>query len=216
LDKITLISNSDSQSPQKIGREANVFNCDLDYKSIREVLRTKDNNKFLYTIEFFPEEGKYHYDGHRSCKVRWSPQETKKNNGLCSVCMRPVTVGVMNRVDRLADRKDGFHPQGRIPFRNLIPLLEIIAEAKQAGVGTKGVQNEYLKAVHRFGSEFRVLLDVPEKDLRAGLDPRIAEGVIRVRQGKVNIAPGFDGEFGTIKIFGENEEETPQNIQLAL
>ncbi|MFH1576464.1 MAG: DNA helicase UvrD, partial [Candidatus Margulisiibacteriota bacterium] len=158
---------------------------------------------------FFPEEGKYHYDGHRNCKVRWSPEETKKRNGLCSVCLKPVTVGVMNRVDKLADRENGFQPQNAIPFRNIIPLQEIIAEALGKGVNTKGVQSEYLTAVAKFGSEFKILLDVPDDELRQGLEPKIANGIIAVRQGKVNIAPGYDGEFGKIRIFGEQEEVRP-------
>ncbi|MFC1568536.1 endonuclease Q family protein [Candidatus Margulisiibacteriota bacterium] len=214
LDNISLISCSDAHSPAKLGREVCVFDTEMSYKSMFSAIRKKDKSKFLYTVEFFPEEGKYHYDGHRNCKVRWSPGETKKHNGLCPVCSRPVTVGVMNRVDKLADRKDGYRPEKSIPFRNLIPLQEIIAGARGKGVNTKGVQTEYMAAVQRFGSEFKILLDVPEKELRQGLDPKTAEGIIRVRQGEVNIAPGFDGEFGTIGIFGKNEEKTPQNIQL--
>lgn len=216
LDDISLISCSDAHSPQKLGREVCVFDTELSYKALFGAIKHKDSSKFLSTVEFFPEEGKYHYDGHRNCKVRWSPQETRKHNGLCSVCMRPVTVGVMNRVEKLADRKDGFQPEKSIPFHNLIPLMEIIAEAKQVGVGTKGVEAEYLKVVHRFGSEFKVLLDVPENDLRAGLDPQVAEGVIRVRQGKVSIAPGYDGEYGAIRIFGRQEEVRPAQEQASL
>lgn len=216
LDNISLISCSDAHSPAKLGREVCVFDTELSYKSLFSAIRHRDPARFLYTVEFFPEEGKYHYDGHRNCKVRWSPEETKKHNGQCSVCMKPVTVGVMNRVDKLADRADGFKPEKTIPFKNLIPLQEIIAEAKGKGVNTKGVQSEYLKAVQKFGSEFNLLLNVSNVDLRQGLAPRVAEGIIAVREGRVNIAAGYDGEFGTIKIFGKNEEKTPQNIQLTL
>jgi len=130
LDRFTLISNSDSHSPAKIGREANVFNCELDYKTIRDVLKTKDKKRFLYTIEFFPEEGKYHYDGHRLCGIVMSPQETRQNNNICPKCRRPLTIGVMNRVCQLADRPEGFVPQDAIPYKSLVPLSEIIAEAK--------------------------------------------------------------------------------------
>ena len=216
LDNISLISCSDAHSPSKLGREVCVFDTDLNYNSLFSAIRSKDPSKFLFTVEFFPEEGKYHYDGHRNCKVRWSPKETNKHNGLCSVCLKPVTVGVMNRVDKLADRDDSFEPKDPIPFKNLIPLQEIIAEAKGKGVNTKGVQAEYQKAVQQFGSEFKILLDMPEAELRKGLAPEIAEGIIRVRQGRVNIAPGFDGEFGKIKLFGKNEEKTAKDIQLTL
>jgi len=216
LDNISLISNSDAHSPAKLGREVNVFETELNYNSMFAAIRHKDKSKFLYTVEFFPEEGKYHYDGHRNCNIRWSPQETKKHNGQCSVCMKPVTVGVNSRVDDLADREEGIKPKKAIPYKNLIPLQEIIAEAKGRGVASKGVQSEYQAAVQKFGSEFNILLHVLEKDLLAGLEPKIAQGIIAVRQGKVNIAPGFDGEFGTIKIFGKNEAPAPKNIQLTL
>jgi len=216
LDNISLISNSDAHSPSKLGREVCVFDTDLNYNSLFSAIRHKDPSKFLYTVEFFPEEGKYHYDGHRDCKVRWSPKETNKHKGLCSVCGKPVVVGVMNRVDELADRDDGFKPANAIPFKNLIPLQEIIAEAMGRGVNTKGVQSEYMAAVQKFGSEFKILLDVSEDELRKGLEPKIAEGIIRVRQGKVSIAPGFDGEFGKIKLFSKNEEKTSKNLQLTL
>jgi uncharacterized protein (TIGR00375 family) len=216
LDNISLISCSDAHSPQKLGREACVFDTELSYKSIFSAVRSKDRSKFLHTLEFFPEEGKYHFDGHRNCKVRWSAEETEKHNGLCSVCLKPVTVGVMNRVDKLADRKDGYRPDNHIPFRNLIPLSEIIAEAKEAGVRTKGVEAEYTKVIHRFGSEFGVLLDIPEEELRENLDPKIAEGIIRVRQGRVSIAPGYDGEYGRVNIFGKQEEVRPALEQVGL
>ena len=216
LDNISLISCSDAHSPSKLGREVCVFDTEMNYKSMFSAIRHKDKSKFLFTVEFFPEEGKYHFDGHRNCNIRWSPQETKKHNGLCSVCLKPVTVGVMNRVDKLADRDNGFRPEKAIPFKNLIPLQEIIAEALGKGVNTKGVQNEYLAAVQKFGSEFKILLDVPENDLLSGLEPKIAQGIIAVRQGKVNIAPGFDGEFGTIKIFGKQEDVKPVQEQVGL
>jgi len=215
LDRITLISNSDSHSPQKIGREANVFDCDLDYKTIREVLRTKDKKRFLYTIEFFPQEGKYHFDGHRLCGICWSPQETKKNKGLCPKCGKPVTIGVMNRVEQLADRPQGFIPSSAIPYKNLIPLDEIIAEAKGIAKGSLSIERDYRGIVSKFGNEFEVLINVPEEELRKNLPSRIAEGIIRMRQGKINIRPGFDGEYGKISIFDEGEKKKPDE-QLSL
>jgi uncharacterized protein (TIGR00375 family) len=216
LDKITLISNSDSHSPSKIGREANVFDCDLNYKTIREVLKTKDKNKFLYTIEFFPEEGKYHYDGHRLCKVRWSPKQTKEHNGRCSQCGRPVTVGVVNRVEKLADRPEGYTPSNSIPFKNLIPLDEIIAETKGVAKGSVAVERDYRSCVAKFGTELDILLKVPQEDLQRGLSSRVAEGILRVRQGKVNIQAGFDGEYGKISIFDEKEKTQEGEKQLSL
>lgn len=216
LDKFTLISNSDSHSPQKIGREANVFNCELDYKTIREVLRTKDKKRFLYTIEFFPEEGKYHFDGHRLCETRLSPEETMKYRGICPKCGKKVTVGVMNRVNQLADRPQGFKPENAIPFRNLIPFDEIIAEARGVGKGSVVVGREYQTYIAKFGTEFEILLRASKEDLLRNLPPRVAQGVLRVREGKVNIKAGYDGEYGIISIFGDEEKEEKLEKQLDL
>ncbi len=216
LDKFSLVSNSDSHSPSKIGREANVFDCELDYKTIRDVLKTKDKKRFLYTIEFFPEEGKYHFDGHRLCGVRFSPQETKKHANKCPRCGRPLTVGVMNRIEQLADRAEGYVPPDSIPFKNLVPLEEIIAEAKGMTKGALAIEREYRSYVAKFGSEFEILLNASEQDLSKGLPSRVAEGVLRVRQGRVNIKPGFDGEYGTISIFGADTKEQKNEEQLSL
>ncbi|MCM8782975.1 MAG: endonuclease Q family protein [Candidatus Omnitrophica bacterium] len=216
LDRITLISNSDSHSPSKIGREANVFNCELDYKTLRQVLKTKDRNRFLYTIEFFPEEGKYHFDGHRLCGIRWSPPHTKQHKGICPRCARPVTVGVMNRVEQLADRPEGFVPENTIPFKNLIPLEEIIAEAKGIAKGAVSLEREYRSVIAKLGNEFEILTKIPEKDLFKNLSPKLAEGIIRMRQGKISIKPGFDGEYGIISIFGDEEKQRKHDEQLNL
>ena len=216
LDKFTLISNSDSHSPQKIGREANVFNCALDYKTIREVLKTKDNKRFLYTIEFFPEEGKYHYDGHRLCGVRWSPKETKENNGRCNICKKPVTIGVVNRVEQLADRPEGFKPLNSIPFKNFIPLDEIIADVKGINKGSVAVERDYHSYLAKFGTEFDILMRAPKEALSKGLPPKVAEGVLRVREGRVNLKAGFDGEYGKISIFAEDEAKNRNEEQLKL
>ena len=216
LDRFTLISNSDSHSPQKIGREANVFNCQMDYKTIREVLKTKDKEKFLYTIEFFPEEGKYHYDGHRLCDIRWSPEETKEHSGKCPKCGKPVTVGVINRVEKLADRPLGFKPENAIPFKNLIPFSEIIAEARGVGKSSVNVDRDYQAYLPKFGTEFNILLKASKEELLKSLPPKVVEGILRVRQGKVNIKPGFDGEYGTISIFDDNGEQKKSEQQLSL
>jgi len=207
LDKITLISNSDAHSGPKLGREANVFDTELSYQSIIEAIKTKNPQKFLYTIEFFPEEGKYHFDGHRNCQIRLSPQETKKYNGICPVCGKPLTVGVLNRVEELADRKEGFIPERAIPFKSLVPLEEIIADALGCSTGTKGVEKEYKNLIEKLGSEFNILLEVLPKSLQTATLPEISEAIIRVREGKVVKEPGYDGVYGKIKIFSSGERK---------
>lgn len=207
LDRYSLISNSDCHSPQKIGREANVFDCELSYYEIMDALKKKDKNRFLYTIEFFPEEGKYHFDGHRNCKVRFSPEQTKKSKGLCPVCGRPVTVGVMNRVDVLADREEGFILKGAIPFKNLIPLDEVISEVLGVGKASKKVMNAYNSAISKLGTEFDILMRKSEDSLYANLPAKIAQGIMLVRNNEVSINPGYDGEYGKIKIFGVDKKQ---------
>jgi uncharacterized protein (TIGR00375 family) len=206
LDKFTLISNSDSHSPSKIGREANVFNCELSYKAIRETLKSKDKSRFLYTIEFFPEEGKYHFDGHRNCKVRFSPQQTKQAKGICPQCGKPVTVGVMNRVDKLADRPEGYRPSNAIDYKNLIPFAEIIAQTKGVAPNSVAVEREYLTFIAKFQTEFDILIKATPEQLIKGLPKRVADGVLRMRQGKVTIDAGFDGEYGKIALFKGTDE----------
>lgn len=212
LDKISLISNSDSHSLQKLGREANVFDCELSYGGIIDAIKSKDPKKFLYTIEFFPEEGKYHYDGHRLCNISFSPEETKKNKGVCPVCGKKLTVGVLNRVDELAGRPLGEKPVGAIPYKNFIPLDEIIGEALGVGSKSKKVMEQYEKLVSGLDNELKVLEEVSYDEISKTSDSRIAEAIKRVREGKVNIKPGYDGEYGKISIFGEKEkiEKIPQ------
>jgi len=214
LDDFTLVSNSDSHSPQRIGREANVFNADLNYWDIKKILETKDKNKFLYTVEFFPEEGKYHYDGHRNCNIRLHPQETKQYEGKCPVCGRPLTRGVLNRVEELADRTEGFLPPRAIGYKNLVPLDEIIAAAKGVDKKSKAVEKEYLCLVGEFGSEFNLLVNVEQSDLFSKLPNKIAEGIRRVRDKQLKILPGFDGEYGAIKIFDEEDERKDAQLKL--
>lgn len=211
LDKITLISNSDSHSPQKIGREANVFDVDLSYFEIVKAIKEKNPKKFLYTIEFYPEEGKYHYDGHRKCGVRFSPKETKKYSGICPVCQRALTIGVLSRVEELADREDGFLPENKIPFKSLVPLIEIIAEVLNQDPETQKVKMEYEKLIKNFGNEFNVLLEAKYEDLEKVTLPKIAEGILRVREGKVFLEPGYDGVYGKVKIFEEPNLEKGWN-----
>ena len=211
LDNITLLSNSDSHSLEKIGREVNVFDTEMSYPALREAIVKKDPKKFLYTVEFFPEEGKYHYDGHRLCNVSLRPEESKKQGNQCHVCKKPLTIGVLNRVAELADRpafdkSSADKPEGAIPFKNLIPLQEIIADALQQGVGTKQGKGEYEKLIGAFKTEFTVLLDAPQQELVGVTLPEIAQGIVRVREGKVKIEPGYDGEYGKIKIFQDDEQ----------
>ena len=213
LDNYTLVSNSDAHSPSRLGREVNVFKEDLDYFQLRDVLKNKDKEKFLYTIEFHPEEGKYHYDGHRKCDVRLSPKEARFNNNLCPVCSRSLTIGVLHRIESLSDRDEGFVPEDSIPYKKMIPLEEIIAEAKGCGRDTVGVKNEYRRLCNIFGSEFEILLNTSIHDLKNNTDERIAIAIDRVRRGDLIINPGYDGEFGTVKIF---EEEKPKESQLGL
>jgi uncharacterized protein (TIGR00375 family) len=215
LDKYSLISNSDSHSPSKIGREANIFDCELNYQAIKEVLKTKDKKRFLYTIEFYPEEGKYHFDGHRLCQVRLSPAQTREKNGRCPKCGKSVTVGVMNRVEQLADRPQGHLPANRIPFKNLIPLDEIIAEAKGVTKTSLAVEREYRSLIAKFDTEFNILLRLSKEDLLKSLPKRLADGIVRVREGKINIQAGFDGEYGIISIFDKDEKQEDEK-QLSL
>ncbi len=208
LDKITLISNSDSHSPPHIGREANVFDTEIAYQEVKEAIETKNPQKFLYTIEFFPQEGKYHYDGHRICGISLTPQESKKYNNICPNCGKSLTIGVLNRVEELADRPADFRPPRTIPFKSLIPLEEIIADALNQAVGTVEVEKEYKNLVEKLGPEFNILLNVPRADLEKVTLPEIAEGIIRVREGKVFIEPGYDGVYGKIRIFSKGEQKT--------
>jgi uncharacterized protein (TIGR00375 family) len=205
LDRITLISNSDAHSPSRIGREANIFDTDISYDHITNAIKTKKG--FIGTIEFFPEEGKYHYDGHRVCGISLSPKETIKNNYICPVCGRKVTIGVMHRVEKLADRPDGYKLEGAPSYYSLIPLPEIIAETMKVGVNTKTVEIEYLKILSNLGNEFKILIESSLSDIEKAGSNSLSEAILRVRTGRIHISPGFDGEYGKIRIFEENERK---------
>jgi len=210
LDKYALVSNSDAHSLEKLGREANVFSFEngIDYYKIIDAIKTKNN--FLYTIEFFPEEGKYYLDGHRDCGASLTPAETKKNNYLCPKCKKPLTVGVLHRVDSLADRSSHEATNGRqnfIPFKSIIPLQEIIAECFDNGVKAKKVVGLYEKLIKECGNEFSILLDKPINEIRVCGGEMIAKAIDRMREGNIFIKPGYDGEFGVIKIFNPEERE---------
>ncbi len=229
LDKLTLLSNSDAHSLPNIAREANVFElAEVSYDVIYDVIKNKsvgtehcfvptgENRSFLdYTIEFYPEEGMYHYDGHRDCGVRFTPAETKKNKGICPVCKKPLVIGVMNRVDELADRSPGFKPKGVPGFRKLVELDKIIAEAINIKSRSSAkVQNEYNNLIRQAGTEMAVLLDLPYTDLEKMTLPGIVEGIRRVRAGEMHVDPGFDGQYGTVKIFNDEEKKINQQEKL--
>jgi len=224
LVRRTLVSNSAAHSPSRLGREANVFHCELDYPTLREVLRTKDRARFLYTIEFFPEEGKYHYDGHRACKVCLAPEESSASGDICPVCGRKVTVGVLHRVMELADRKPADVPDNVIPYKHLVPLEEIISEATGHGRDTGAVQKTYEDMLAALGSEFDILLDAPVDAIRQQAGDKIALGIERMRRGEVEKEPGYDGVFGRISVVPgaaapqapPADEETTSGGQLGL
>lgn len=200
LDRLTLISNSDCHSASKIAREATVFDTDISYAAIMAAIKTKKG--YEGTLEFFPEEGKYHVDGHRACSISLTPKETIRHNYLCPMCGKPVTVGVSHRVEKLADRDENYRPKNAAPFRSLIPLQELVAEALNAGVATKKVQVAYVSLLEACGNELAILLDVPIPTIRASVaEQKIADAIDAMRRGHVHIAPGYDGEFGKIRIF---------------
>lgn len=203
LDRFTLISNSDCHSPSKLGREVNLFNTAFDFYSMKEAI--KDPLKgFNGTVEFFPEEGKYHMDGHRKCNVNLEPRQTRELKGICPVCGKPVTVGVSHRVMELADRDEPFYPEGDPGFKSLIPLQEILSEIIGIGPNTKGVLSQYQKMINIFGSEFTLLLNTPEEDIKQS-SPILAESIKRIRNNQVIRKAGFDGEFGIIHVFEPGE-----------
>lgn len=210
LDRFALISNSDAHSPTRIGREANVFDLPMDYYAVLQAIKQRDGKGFPFTIEFFPQEGKYHYDGHRRCQVRLSPRESKQNYNLCPICRRKLTVGVMHRIESLANRPEGVIPPGAIPGRHLVPLEKIIAEALGKGVGTAAVNGLYEKLTQRLGTEFDILLNLPREELLQVAPQRVVEGIIRVRGGKVDVLPGYDGVYGQVSIFAEEKPEEAQ------
>jgi uncharacterized protein (TIGR00375 family) len=215
LDRFCLISNSDAHSPAKIGREANVFDTELDYRAIVEAIKKRDNGKFLFTVEFFPQEGKYHYDGHRKCDVLLSPRESMRDDDRCPKCGQRLTIGVMHRVEELADRPEGYVPPGAIPCKHLVPLMEVIAEAIGKGVDTVAARTMFDHLTQRFGSEFHILLDLPEEKLESEFPERVGQGIIKMRRGELNIRPGYDGVYGQVRIFEEQGAGREQD-QLSL
>ena len=207
LDGYTLVSNSDAHSPQKLAREANLFDTELSYPAIFEALKSGNPKQFLGTLEFFPEEGKYHLDGHRKCDVCWEPKITIEHGGLCPVCGNPVTVGVSHRVEVLADRKEGAKPKSAAPFYSLIPLPEILSEGYGVGPTSKRVKQGYEALLTHLGPELAILQDLPVEEIEKVGGALLAEGIRRMRASDVIAEGGFDGEFGVIKLFEEQERE---------
>ncbi|MGO9308552.1 MAG: UvrD-helicase domain-containing protein [Spirochaetia bacterium] len=203
LDRYRLVSNSDAHSPARLGREANILDVEPSWQGLTAALRTGAG--FLGTIEFYPEEGKYHYDGHRKCGVRMDPEETARTGGKCPVCGRPVTVGVLSRVHALADRRAPAQPRPAEGYRSLIPLPEVLAELAGTGSGSRAVAAAYARLIGAFGSELALLLDAPVEDIARSHGPLLAEAIRRMREGKTNPTPGYDGEFGVIRVFDEEE-----------
>jgi uncharacterized protein (TIGR00375 family) len=217
LDRYVLISNSDAHSPSRIGREANVFDTELSYRGLVDALRSKDPAKFLYTVEFYPEEGKYHYDGHRKCGVVLSPRESIQQRDICPRCGKKLTIGVAHRVEELADREQGVRPPGRIPYKNLVPLNEIIAEAQGKSSDCRSVWDLYFHFLHEFGDEHRILTEVPVAELGRLQPEAVGQGIERMRQGRVRIQPGHDGEYGRILVLSEEPGgDQAANGQLSL
>ncbi|MFH0958502.1 MAG: endonuclease Q family protein, partial [Pseudomonadota bacterium] len=230
LDQYTLVSNSDTHSPSKLGREVNIFSGNPSYKSIREALhrggagssatenflgprqsiledkRVRDGApSFVGTIEFFPEEGKYHMDGHRKCGVRLDPQATEELGGQCPVCGHPVTVGVMNRVNHLADRSQGYTPHKAGYYWRMLPLIEIIADCLGCGVQAKKAKSLHHSLVEALGPELDILWSLPLDEVEICSPGIVTEALRRVRAEQVKIEAGYDGEYGRVKIFGNDE-----------
>ena len=206
LDRYALISNSDAHSPEKLGREANRFDTELSYPAISSALRQKDAGGFLGTLEFFPQEGKYHHDGHRKCGISWAPEETLLHNEVCPVCGGRVTVGVLHRVHQLADRRTfGDEMQDQRPFRSMIPLIEILSEIRNSGTASKSVVRDYAALVQKLGPEIQILLELPIEEVQKAGGELAAEAVRRMRSGEVFIEAGYDGEYGKIKVFGPED-----------
>ena len=216
LDKFRLVSNSDAHSASKLAREATVFDIEPNYYSIMNALKT--GKGYTGTVEFFPEEGKYHEDGHRKCNVCMTPEETKKHNGICPVCGKPMTIGVLYRVNELSDRKEIITPPATAgKVFSLVPLQEMIAEIKGVGASSKSVTYEYERLINTFGSELAILQDVPVDEI-SKTSTLLGEAVSRLRQGKVIKHAGFDGEYGIIRLFEENElvKKNSVNLKLAI
>jgi len=208
LDTVRLISNSDAHSPGYLGRNANVFNTELNYFHIRQALEENDLNAFWGTLDMFPHQGKYHYDGHRKCNVSLNPAETADMDGICPRCGRMMTLGVLNRVQELATRPEGYRPENRQGFMSIIPLTDILSEIFDVGPKTKRVIEAYQRATESLGPELHILMGKSIEEIETARIPLLAEAVKRMREGKIQIEPGYDGEFGKVGIFSREEKQS--------
>ena len=216
FDRFTLVSCSDPHSLPRLGRECNVLDlpsdADATYAELTRIIKERDRERFLYTLEYYPEEGRYHYDGHRDCKISLHPSETAKYKGICPKCGKKLTIGVLSRAEQLADRPEGYKPKDAIPGKHFVVLEEIIANALGvASVSSKKVQAEYMRLTDA-RSEFEILLDLPEAEIKAMTSEIIAEAILNMRAGKVQVTPGYDGEYGKIKLF-EGGKARKDNLQ---
>ena len=211
LDKYTLVSNSDSHScwPWRIGREANVFGVEqLSYDVVLEILREKDYRRFKFTIETNPAYGKYHWSGHRNCGVSMPPEEAAKFGSICPVCRKQLTKGVEQRIDELADRPSGFKPENVVGYLRLLPLSEIISAVQgTSSPSTKSVWETYNSLTAKFGNEYAVLIDAPLDELSRVSNPHVAEAIVKVREGRAHITPGYDGVYGQLNLLEETKEK---------
>ena len=202
LDRYQLVSNSDAHSPSKLGREANLLDIDCSYEGLYRAIRTGEGLEG--TVEFFPEEGKYHFDGHRKCGVSLSPVEAERLGGICPVCGKKLTMGVDHRVEQLADRAEGFVKKDGKKYESLVPLPEVISACMGYSTASKKVQGCFEQMIQTLGTEFDILRNVPSEDIKSCAGERIAEGIENVRTGNVKRIPGYDGEYGKIELFDEN------------
>ena len=202
LDRYQLVSNSDAHSPSKLGREANLLDIDCSYEGLYQAIQT--GKGLEGTVEFFPEEGKYHFDGHRKCGVSLSPVEAERLGGICPVCGKKLTMGVDHRVEQLADREEGFVKKDGKKYESLVPLPEVVAACMGYSTASKKVQGCFEQMMQTLGTEFDILRNVPAEDIKSCAGERIAEGIENVRTGNVKRIPGYDGEYGKIQLFDEN------------
>ena len=202
LDRYQLVSNSDAHSPSKLGREANLLDIDCSYEGLYRAIQTGEGLEG--TVEFFPEEGKYHFDGHRKCGVSLSPVEAERMGGICPVCGKKLTMGVDHRVEQLADRAEGFVKKDGKKYESLVPLPEVISTCMGYSAASKKVQGCFEQMIQTLGTEFDILRNVPSEDIKSCAGERIAEGIENVRTGNVKRIPGYDGEYGKIELFDEN------------
>ena len=202
LDRYQLVSNSDAHSPSKLGREANLLDIDCSYEGLYQAIQT--GKGLEGTVEFFPEEGKYHFDGHRKCGVSLSPVEAERLGGICPVCGKKLTMGVDHRVEQLADRAEGFVKKDGKKYESLVPLPEVISACMGYSAASKKVQGCFEQMLQTLGTEFDILRNVPSEDIKSCAGERIAEGIENVRTGNVKRIPGYDGEYGKIELFDEN------------